>query len=562
MAAKSTGVVRAVAYYRMSSDSQEASIPAQRDWAVQAAAREGVRLVSEFEDPGIAGGEMELRPGLQAMLDYCEAEFRRGEPIEAALVWDPDRLSRASSIKTSVVLSRLQDAGVCRVLTASDGWVDLDDVTHRVLYLLKQDLARAGFCDTLARNVLRGKSAKASTGVWLGGPVPYGYRLNASRLEPDPERGPHVAWMFQSYATGRHSMTDLRVGLVERGAKPARGGYWRNNSIARILSNRVYLGHMAWNERHSGHYARVQGGRVVKDDTSREREQDRRRRGLAKRTVVMNEEAEIIRVEHSHPALTDEATFQAVAQRMVLNRKRTTPIRGGGNWVLSGLLRCGACGGPLQGVSVYGKDGAESWRYYACSSARNNRRSGGCWATKLIAQDVLIAEVVETVREQFSDGPALEALRRQVEQLAGEGRTGIEAEVVRLRTRCADLDVKLRQGTANLAILPADMIPSVVEQVRTWQTEREAATRDLARVESAAASKEELTDKVDAALGQLRKLHKVLKKAKPAEQRAALSAVVGKVVVHIRRAPKTRDMALTAVDVEMADQVVGLFTTS
>src|SRR5262249_9514152 len=150
----------------------EGSIRAQRDWAHKAAPKEGVRIVGEFEDPGIAGGEVENRPGLQAMLEFCEQRFRLGDPAEAVLVWDPDRLSRASSIKTSAVLSRLEECGVTRLLTASDGWVDLEDATHRVLYLLKQDLAREGFSAGLARNTLRGMAERAAQGLWLGGPIP------------------------------------------------------------------------------------------------------------------------------------------------------------------------------------------------------------------------------------------------------------------------------------------------------------------------------------------------------------------------------------------------------
>src|SRR5262245_24327663 len=152
---------RGVCYYRMSTDAQEGSIPAQRDWAHKAAPKEGVRIVGEFEDPGIAGGEIERRPGLQRLLEFCEERFRHSDPVEAVILWDPDRLSRASSIKTSAVLARLEECGVTRLLTASDGWVDLDDATHRVLYLLKQDLAREGFCQGLARNTIRGKAAGA-----------------------------------------------------------------------------------------------------------------------------------------------------------------------------------------------------------------------------------------------------------------------------------------------------------------------------------------------------------------------------------------------------------------
>jgi DNA invertase Pin-like site-specific DNA recombinase len=83
----------------MSTDVQEGSIPAQKAWAIKATAKEGLHLVGQFEDPGIPGGEVEHRPGLQDMLDYCDRQFTNGSPVEAVVVWDPDRLSRATASK-------------------------------------------------------------------------------------------------------------------------------------------------------------------------------------------------------------------------------------------------------------------------------------------------------------------------------------------------------------------------------------------------------------------------------------------------------------------------------
>jgi DNA invertase Pin-like site-specific DNA recombinase len=44
---------RAVAYYRASTDRQEASIPQQREWAQRAARIGGIDAVAEFDDEGI-----------------------------------------------------------------------------------------------------------------------------------------------------------------------------------------------------------------------------------------------------------------------------------------------------------------------------------------------------------------------------------------------------------------------------------------------------------------------------------------------------------------------------
>jgi Resolvase, N terminal domain len=59
--------VRAVAYYRMSTDRQEDSIAQQRDWTERTCKREGVELVATFEDPGVSG-----RPSRGKSAVVCE----------------------------------------------------------------------------------------------------------------------------------------------------------------------------------------------------------------------------------------------------------------------------------------------------------------------------------------------------------------------------------------------------------------------------------------------------------------------------------------------------------
>jgi DNA invertase Pin-like site-specific DNA recombinase len=552
----------------MSTDQQEASIPAQRDWAHKAAGKADVRVVREFDDPGIAGGEVEHRPGLQALLDFCEQQFKHGRPVEAVLVWDPDRLSRADSLKTSAVLSRLKDAGVCRLLTASDGWVDLDDVTHRILYLLKQDLARAGFCEGIARNTLRGKQAKAERGLWVCGAPPYGYRIEAGRLAPDPGAGPVVSWIFSAYASGTHTLSSMTKELERRGTVtyrealrraeglPAQPVRWNRRTLQGILLNRVYLGHLVWNRLHKGRYARLKGGAVTKDDTARAREQERRRRGGRNLAGVLNAAADVFELPNAHPALTDPETFAQAQKRLSVNRGRTTPVRGGGPWLLTGLAKCGRCGGPMVGqTSVCGKTG-HAMRYYRCDRARNRR----CDARVCVRQQMLVEEVAAEIRDRFADGPALDALFAEVKRLATAGAADLDAERGRLRARLADLDAKVRQGTVNLATLPPDLLPAVVEQVRQWQKEREQAAVELERLGAAAASHQDAAGKIKAALAQIRKLHKVILSADPAEGRAALAGIVKAVRVHFR--PGGRVFEVAAVEVEMADALVGLFTTS
>src|SRR5262249_21231756 len=131
---------RAVAYYRMSTGKQEASIPEQREWAGQACPKQGVEVLTEFTDDGISGSEIDRRPGLMALLRYVE---ERGD-VEALVVWDLDRFSRASSIETAAVLHRLMGAGVTSILTP-ERWYDLENDIDVLLVNVGQDFSRAAY---------------------------------------------------------------------------------------------------------------------------------------------------------------------------------------------------------------------------------------------------------------------------------------------------------------------------------------------------------------------------------------------------------------------------------
>src|SRR5262249_53987296 len=157
-----------------------------------------------------------------------------------------------------------------------------------------------------------------------------------------------------AYASGAWSIRGIVHKLIEDGVAPAGRGQWQPSTIKHILGSEVYLGHTCWNVRHQGKYARLAGGKVKADDTARGREQERRRGGHKRLPPVSNGDADGLGVPDPPPPLTDPATFEACRRRRQANRARTTPVAGGGPWLLTGLIRCGACGGRMHGVSPSG----------------------------------------------------------------------------------------------------------------------------------------------------------------------------------------------------------------
>jgi hypothetical protein len=155
---------------------------------------------------------------------------------------------------------------------------------------------------------------------------------------------------------------------------------WTRNTVREILTNPRYTGDAVWNMSHQGKYHRVAGGSVTTDTTLNARESRRRRQGLRglPRDAVATED--VIIKQNAHPAIVEREAFGGVQEKLARNRKRTTPIRGGGDWKLTGLLFCGDCGSAMWGMTDRRRERGKTYVYrkYECSG---NRRHGQefCW---------------------------------------------------------------------------------------------------------------------------------------------------------------------------------------
>jgi DNA invertase Pin-like site-specific DNA recombinase len=79
----------------MSTDKQEASIPAQREAVAKYAAANGYTIVREYADEAVSGDATERRHGFLAM----HKAACNGRDFNAILVWDSDRFGRFNSVE-------------------------------------------------------------------------------------------------------------------------------------------------------------------------------------------------------------------------------------------------------------------------------------------------------------------------------------------------------------------------------------------------------------------------------------------------------------------------------
>lgn len=302
----------AVIYARFSSAGQnEQSIEGQVTACMKYALANGLSVLRTYEDRALTG-RTDKRPGFQQMI-----EDAKGRGFQYVLVYQMDRFAR-NRYDSAIYKKDLRDAGV-RVLSVNE---HIDDSAEGAFLEGLLESCAEYFSRNLSRSVLRGMTQNAQKGLYCGGGIPWGYKIQDGHYVLDEPNASAMKWAFEQYAAGvpRKKIADA---LNARGFIGRRGAQFGRNSFQNAFSCKVYIGTVTW-------------------------------RG--------------IEVEGACPALIDKKTFDLVQQRIQQGRRRPKPAKGEeAPYYLTGKLFCGHCGASMVGKSGTIRTGAVH-QYYVCST--------------------------------------------------------------------------------------------------------------------------------------------------------------------------------------------------
>ncbi|MGN6358140.1 MAG: recombinase family protein [Novosphingobium sp.] len=221
------------------------SLDAQREACaayVLSQRHEGWNLLPDlYDDGGFTGGNMD-RPGLKQLL----ADVRAGR-VDIVVVYKVDRLTRSLADFAKIV-DVLDAAGVSfvSVTQAFNTTSSMGRLTLNVL------LSFAQFEREVIAERIRDKvAASKARGMWMGGPLSLGYKVEDRKLVIVPEEAETVREIMRRYLAA-NSVMDLlgelsHDGIVSKRTKMRDGSFrggvpFRRGALHHLLSNRIYVG--------------------------------------------------------------------------------------------------------------------------------------------------------------------------------------------------------------------------------------------------------------------------------------------------------------------------------
>ena len=347
---------KVIIYARYSSDMQSpTSVKDQIDQCQREAISNGWTVVDVRSDEGITGTRDD-RPGYQALMN--DLEQRR---CDLVLFESVDRLSRDQ--EHSARFYKIATHNEVELYALDSGYVD-------AIKLGFSSTMAAAFLEALAFKTRRGLSGRITEGKSAGG-ISYGYRPGAEKgdLVIHEDEAIIIRRIFKEYAEGKSPLkiaTGLNQDLIPSpavGTKRKTSGHWKQNTIngnrergTGILNNELYVGRRIWNRL-----------RYSKDPKT------------GRRVSRLNPSEKLTLTELPELRLVDQALWDAAkARQEAMSKERKTVAADGGTlavtrqnkrrkYLLSGLVRCGLCGGPM---TVAGGNATAGKRRYYCANAR------------------------------------------------------------------------------------------------------------------------------------------------------------------------------------------------
>ena len=391
-----TAQKRAIGYLRVSDLKQtgerHSSLETQETRFREYCQRYDLSPITTFID--IATGRRDDRKEYRRMVEHAKLGG-----VDVIVVQFLDRFGR----NPKEILQRyweLEAHGVSLVTTD-------EDIRDELVLLVKAGMAGAE-SRRISERVRANMSAAISKGVHVGRP-PYGLRpikdviegKLVMRWELDPEEAPVVKEMYRLAVEENLGFKAIADKLSAKGYRAHAGRPFASYTIQRILTNPAIMGTLVYGKRP--------------------------RKG--------NPQMDLVEITNFFPPLLSTVEWGRLQERLNIRREISRGKAHSSEYLLSGIAKCGHCGGPMTGKVGAARKG-KRYRNYYCSRAMRSRELCSVYNGHSVPK---LERAILEYLGQFSD-PA-----KVREHLAAAERKELvqrEAELHDVGKRLADLEAQ------------------------------------------------------------------------------------------------------------------------
>ena len=420
-------VTKAVILARVSDKDQEDgySIDAQKYRLKEYCNCKGLEILKifEFSESSTVGNRKKFTEAI---------EFTKKQKEIIAIITDKvDRLQR--SYRETVLLEdliakeRIQLHFITENLIIHQGSTSQEKMIWNMHVMIAQ-----GYVDSLRDNVNRSIAQKLRSGEWIGtAPIGYlnvkgdGKRARHGTIIVDKLRAPLVKRLFEEYATGTHTIEEMRKRAKQWGLKNSRGnqGNLCLSHVHEIIQNPFYYGVM----------------RVKKTGKQ---------------------------YPHIYPPIISKETFDT-CQKIRLGHNKKPFKYGAKEFVFRGLITCATTGRVVTAdtkVKKYKNGDIGRWTYLRAWNPNNPKKR------IFMKEDKIIAEVQKIFDEMKLEPELLKKLVEMIRSSEDDQR-----EYVNLRTKELNVEstkIKNRMDRLTDIFLDGDIDKNTYEEKRKKYIER------------------------------------------------------------------------------------------
>ena len=329
-------------YARKSTDTEDRQIRSIADQLAELrelAKKENIDVVDLLVEKQTA--KKPGRPVFAEMLKRIEAGEATG-----ILTWHPDRLARNSVDGGQIIY--LVDTGVIQELKFPTFWFD---PTPQGKFMLSIAFGQSKYyIDNLSENIKRGHRQKLKNGLWPQ-MAPLGYLNNreTKRIYMDTAKAPFIKKAFETYATGKHTLKELRTIINDLGLKGRRDSLLSVSNYQYLLQNPFYYGLIRYN----GEYFEGKHEPII--------------------SKKLFDECQEVMKRKSKPQKADKMKF----------------------FLYRGLFNCGECGFTITADRKIKKRGKQ-YVYYYCTKKNPNHVCSQNFFTR---EEIISSQITEAIQK-------------------------------------------------------------------------------------------------------------------------------------------------------------------